>query len=54
MVLLAAIPESKLPTIYVRGEGYITGHGYDGGGKFHGDNGCEYYYDSKRKRWRAM
>ncbi|MCQ2342424.1 MAG: hypothetical protein MJZ75_02880 [Paludibacteraceae bacterium] len=52
LMLLAAIPKSKIPTIYVKGEGYVRGHGYDGGGKFHGDNGYDYYYDGKH--WHPM
>lgn len=35
------------PTIYVKGEGHITGRGYNGGVNFHGDNGHEYEYDGK-------
>jgi len=36
---------AHVPTIYVEGEGHITGHGYNGGDRFHGDNGNEYIYD---------
>ncbi len=36
---------SHVPTIYVRGEGHITGRGYNGGSSFHGDNGYDYDYD---------
>lgn len=35
------------PTIYVKGEGHITGRGYNGGVNFHGDNGFDYEYDGK-------
>lgn len=45
ILLLGLKPESKQPTIYVEGEGYVTGHGYDGGSKFKGDNGNHYYYE---------
>ena len=45
LTLVGAIPSSRVPTIYVPGEGYITGHGYDGGSRFHGDNGNHYWYD---------
>ena len=37
--------DSRSPTIYVEGEGYITGRGYHGGDRFRGDNGYHYYYD---------
>lgn len=36
---------AHVPTIYVEGEGHITGRGYNGGDRFHGDNGNEYRYD---------
>ena len=40
------------PTIYVDGEGHITGRGYHGGDYFHGDNGNEYRYDGRDwHRW---
>ena len=39
---------SHTPTIYVDGEGHITGHGYDGGSRFRGDNGGDYKYDGSR------
>lgn len=35
---------TAVPTIYVKDEGHITGHGYDGGSRFHGDNGNDYHY----------
>lgn len=43
--LIGAIPSSRTPTIYVAGEGHVTGHGHSGGGEFTGDNGHEYWYD---------
>lgn len=43
--LLGLLPPSHVPTIYVDGEGHITGHGYGGGSYFHGDNGHDYHYD---------
>ena len=39
---------AHVPAIYVSGEGHITGHGYDGGSKFHGDNGGNYHYDGNK------
>ena len=39
---------SHTPTIYVDGEGHITGRGYNGGSSFHGDNGEDYSYDGSR------
>lgn len=39
---------SHTPTIYVDGEGHITGHGYDGGSSFRGDNGSDYTYDGSK------
>lgn len=50
LILLGALPSSSahVPTIYVEGEGHITGHGYHGGDRFHGDNGNDYEYDGSR------
>ena len=45
LTLVGAIPSSRVPTIFVPGEGYVTGHGHHGGGQFTGDNGGEYWYD---------
>ena len=46
LTILGAIPSSQhVPTIYVKGEGHITGHGHSGGSEFTGDNGHEYWYD---------
>ena len=46
---MGAIPSSyHVPTIYVAGEGHITGHGHDGGDEFTGDNGHEYWYDGDK------
>lgn len=45
LVLFAMIPARHTPTIYVDGEGHITGHGYNGGSDFHGDNGHRYHYN---------
>ena len=48
LILLGALPSggaAHVPTIYVDGEGHITGRGYHGGDRFHGDNGNEYEYD---------
>ena len=42
---LSGSGSTHVPTIYVEGEGHITGHGYNGGDRFHGDNGNEYRYD---------
>ena len=36
---------SHTPTIYVEGEGHVTGRGYNGGDSFRGDNGEHYEYD---------
>lgn len=43
--IAGACTSNHIPTIYVPGEGYITGHGHDGGGYFTGDNGYEYWHD---------
>ena len=43
----ACTSERHIPTIYVPGEGNITGHGHHGGDEFTGDNGYEYWYDGK-------
>ena len=51
LTLLGAIGSgspSHTPTIYVKGEGHITGHGYDGGSSFRGDNGNHYTYDGSK------
>ena len=47
LTLVGFIP-SHTPTIYVAGEGHITGHGYNGGDRFHGDNGYDYWYDGNK------
>lgn len=52
VLLFIFLPRPKKPRIYVEGEGYITGRGYNGGSKFLGDNGVRYYYDGKR--WERM
>ncbi len=52
VLLFIFIPRPKKPRIYVEGEGYITGRGYDGGSKFLGDNGIRYCYDGKH--WERM
>ena len=39
---------SHVPTIYVSGEGHITGRGYHGGDRFTGDNGRDYWYDGSK------
>lgn len=52
VLLFIFLPRPKKPRIYVEGEGYVTGRGYDGGSKFLGDNGIRYYYDGKR--WERM
>ena len=44
-LLLIPKGHDHTPTIYVKGEGHITGRGYNGGVNFHGDNGREYEYD---------
>ena len=51
LAILGAISSgsaSHTPTIYVDGEGHITGHGYDGGSSFRGDNGGDYKYDGSK------
>jgi hypothetical protein len=45
IVMSAFSSGGHIPTIYVPGEGYITGHGHHGGSEFTGDNGHEYWYD---------
>lgn len=45
---IGLIPTAKTPTIHVDGVGDITGHGYDGGSSFHGDDGNEYHYDGHK------
>lgn len=53
LTILGAISSgsaSHTPTIYVSGEGHITGHGYNGGSSFRGDNGHDYDYDGSN--WR--
>ena len=50
LILIGCIPSTRTPAIYVDGEGEVTGHGYHGGDRFHGDNGRDYFYDG-RKWW---
>lgn len=48
LLIMGVVPACKTPTIYVEGKGHITGRGYDGGNKFHGDDGNDYTYDGNK------
>ena len=48
LMIIGLLPTSKTPTIYVEGVGHVTGHGYNGGSSFHGDDGNDYKYDGNK------
>lgn len=48
LFFIGLIPTTKTPTIHVDGKGDITGHGYNGGSSFHGEDGNDYHYDGHK------
>lgn len=48
LILFLWLPLISPPTIFVEGEGKISGRGWHGGDRFHGDNGKDYWYDGHK------